>query len=221
MAPQQLHAGLFSLADHPGYSANAESSRKSRAVEDPSQENHAPRCIRQGNAAVLPLIQGLEHANVCTINLGSRADVRNQETRGQVMVDTSFLVSVALINQLAYRVGLYSSMFHRRVNSQSTYQVVSCANRFDNLHRVSVPGFNTMILVRDDHVATHGTADPHDSLAGNSGTEPVEGMRVGVNCLKGYFGYLQQVRWDDSPPSTAQSITKHGLRFQLPSEAVP
>ncbi|KAK1544382.1 hypothetical protein CPAR01_01884 [Colletotrichum paranaense] len=55
-----------------------------------------------------------------------------------------------------------------------------------------------MILVRDDHVATHGTADPHDSLAGNSGTEPVEGMRVGVNCLEGYFGYLQQVGWDDS-----------------------
>lgn len=78
-----------------------------------------------------------------------------------------------------------------------------------------------MILVRDDHVATHGAADPHDSLAGNCGTEPVEGMRVGVNCLEGYFGYLQQVGWDDSPPSAAQSITKPGLRFQLPSEAVP
>lgn len=61
-----------------------------------------------------------------------------------------------------------------------------------------------MILVRDDHVATHGTADPNDSLAGNTGTEPVEGMRVGVNCLEGHFGYLQQVGWDDSPPGTAQ-----------------
>ncbi|KAK1478868.1 hypothetical protein CCUS01_16463 [Colletotrichum cuscutae] len=42
---------------------------------------------------------------------------------------------------------------------------ISCANRFDNLHRVSVPGFNTMIL-RIPMI-------------------PVEGMR--------YFGYLQQV----------------------------
>ncbi|UQC74762.1 uncharacterized protein CLUP02_01414 [Colletotrichum lupini] len=103
-----------------------------------------------------------------------------------------------------------------RVNSQSTYQVVSCANRFDNLHRVSVPGFNTMILVRDDHVATHGTADPHDSLAGNSGTEPVEVLRKASRSMVSAFNCPQK-RFHDRRPDSSRAVETHRrpLKFTI------